>query len=290
MNSGGLLPSVFVTTGNPCSFLKVGTVNANDAPTGSARAEQNGFPVTAGVGDYVMVEFDVRRHGNFTDETATIILVVSPGGSAQWTPVITGSGWHHRQISVEAGATDVLVSIKFLVCDPETDNNVRMDIDNVEVSVSSTNPCPTPEDCDMVQSGSFQFCQGDADVTLERLGIGVPPCPCTADFNKNGAVDTPDFLQLLQYWTNTPGCYQEDLDCEGEGTVGATDLQMLLARWGPCSLSESPMGGSGSPGDLESALVLLGYADLAAYQVWLSQASEAEALASAYALAALLDK
>jgi hypothetical protein len=116
-------------------------------------------------------------------------------------------------------------------------------------------------------------------------------CPCTADFNGDGEVGISDFLQLLQYWTNDGGCHQEDLNCDG--LVDTVDFLDLLGQWGSCNL-QCPLGMaggfSGPPAELEAAVAALGFTDLAAYEQWLAQASSAQALASGYALAMLLQK
>jgi hypothetical protein len=286
VNEDGFLPGVFVADGNPCSYLRIGTINETDPETRTARAEQIGFTVSAAEDAFIVMEFDFRAFGGFDEDTAGILLSV-PGGSVFWTPEYIGSGWQHFQMSAQTDDLDPLVDISFVICDPNNENNVRMDIDNVVVYSSSSNPCPTPEDCDMVESGSFQFCEVDVETSLERQGTGPPDCPCVGDLNNDGEVDVVDWLELLTEWNiTTAGCYLADLDCDEY--VGTTDMNILLGNWDGCDPLGSPMGGGG--GDLEAALVLLGYEDLGAYQEWLAQASEAEALASAYALAALLEK
>jgi hypothetical protein len=37
---------------------------------------------------------------------------------------------------------------------------------------------------------------------------------------------------VLRYWT-APPCSAQDLDCDG--SVGPTDIAILLSAWGPCS-------------------------------------------------------
>ena len=68
-----------------------------------------------------------------------------------------------------------------------------------------------------------------------------------------------------------------------------TDFNLLLAQWGPCGVPP-PISGPSSQGELELAVMAMGFADLAAYQDWLLEASDAEGLASGYVLAALLLK
>jgi hypothetical protein len=287
VNEDGLLPTVFVADGNPCSYLRIGTIDEDDPDSFVASARQSEFTVPADEGDYIVIEFDLRGFGSFDEDTAEVTLSVTSGGSVNWTPQFSGGGWHHFKMSALSLDEDPEVEIAFDVCDPDNANNLRMDIDNVEAYASSTNPCPTPEDCDMVQSSNSQFCQIDVETPLGRDGIGLPDCPCVGDLDEDADVDIVDFLELLYEWTSAAGCYLADLDCDQGQDVDANDELILLAHWGPCDPLDSPSGGAG---DLDAALVLLGFEDLSAYEEWLSQASEAEALASAFTLATLLAK
>ncbi len=289
-NTGGLLPSVFVPRGNPCSYLKVGTNDSEEPPTSAARAWQEDFTVTAGQDDWVVIDFDARLFGSFffPPVAAELFVDSEPQGtnSSLWTPIFVAADvWGHYRITAQAPDANPTVRISFMVCE----ENLRMDVDNVVASSSSANPCPMPEDCDMEVAGFPQFCLGDEDGPLFRQGECSGPCPCTADFSGNSQVDTPDMLQLLQYWTDQDGCYQEDLNCDKK--VDTIDFLDLLGQWGSCNL-QCPLGMaggfSGPPAELEAAVAALGFTDLAAYEQWLAQASSAQALASGYALVMLL--
>ena len=56
-----------------------------------------------------------------------------------------------------------------------------------------------------------------------------PPPPCPADLNGNGSVDAADLAVLLNAWG---GSGTGDLD--GNSIVDAADLAALLNAWGPC--------------------------------------------------------
>ncbi len=58
------------------------------------------------------------------------------------------------------------------------------------------------------------------------------PAACFADLNDDGSVGVSDLLILLGFWGRcSPLCLG---DFDGDGNVGASDLLILLANWGPC--------------------------------------------------------
>ncbi|MCH2162249.1 MAG: hypothetical protein MK085_10295 [Phycisphaerales bacterium] len=57
-----------------------------------------------------------------------------------------------------------------------------------------------------------------------------PPLPCDADIDGNGTVDASDLGILLAYWGPKPA----GGDFNGDGYANAADLGILLASWGPC--------------------------------------------------------
>jgi len=75
---------------------------------------------------------------------------------------------------------------------------------------------------------NFAFVPGLQYATIPGNG-GTNPCP--ADFDGDGSVGASDLSVLLAAWgTNVP-----ELDLAGDGgPVGAGDLGVLLAFWGPC--------------------------------------------------------
>jgi hypothetical protein len=52
--------------------------------------------------------------------------------------------------------------------------------------------------------------------------------PCPADFDGNGSVGASDLSMVLAAW-NTPGA-----DLDGDGNTGASDLAVILGAWGDC--------------------------------------------------------
>ena len=61
---------------------------------------------------------------------------------------------------------------------------------------------------------------------------GLSDCPCPADFDGDGNVDSADLAELLADWGPCPGCAA---DFDGDGDVDSADLAELLADWGPCT-------------------------------------------------------
>ncbi len=62
-----------------------------------------------------------------------------------------------------------------------------------------------------------------------RITTAADPCP--ADLDGNGTVGASDLAMLLGSWGACAGC---PADLDGDGTVGAADLAELLGSWGPC--------------------------------------------------------
>ncbi|MFM1803917.1 MAG: hypothetical protein RL136_796 [Planctomycetota bacterium] len=69
---------------------------------------------------------------------------------------------------------------------------------------------------------------GQAEVVLQWEFDG--PASCPADLDGNGTIDAADLAMLLGAWNS--GGSPADLD--GSGTVDAADLATLLGSWGPC--------------------------------------------------------
>jgi hypothetical protein len=58
----------------------------------------------------------------------------------------------------------------------------------------------------------------------------VLPAPCTEDIDGDGTVGASDLSLLLVAWGTAGGA----ADLDGNGTVGASDLSQLLVSWGAC--------------------------------------------------------
>ncbi len=54
---------------------------------------------------------------------------------------------------------------------------------------------------------------------------------CVADFDGDGTVDAADLALLLGNWGPCAGC---PMDFDDDGQVGASDLAVVLGVWGPC--------------------------------------------------------
>ncbi len=64
-----------------------------------------------------------------------------------------------------------------------------------------------------------------------RAFLLTPPQICPADLDDDGTVGITDLLLLLSQWGPCPGC---TADLDGDDVVGILDLLDLLAAWGPC--------------------------------------------------------
>jgi hypothetical protein len=60
--------------------------------------------------------------------------------------------------------------------------------------------------------------------------LTVLPAPCTEDIDGDGTVGASDLSLLLVAWGTAGGA----ADLDGNGTVGASDLSQLLVSWGAC--------------------------------------------------------
>jgi hypothetical protein len=96
----------------------------------------------------------------------------------------------------------------------------------IRAVATSTNDCNLngiPDDCDIADGTSV-----DAD------GDGRPDecfAPgCVADLDDDGTVGASDLSLLLASW----GASGAAADLDGDGDVGASDLSLLLAAWGGC--------------------------------------------------------
>ncbi len=58
----------------------------------------------------------------------------------------------------------------------------------------------------------------------------TPPPPCVGDLNGDNTVDALDLAIVLGAW----GTATQQADVDGDGTVGASDLAFILGAWGPC--------------------------------------------------------
>lgn len=92
-----------------------------------------------------------------------------------------------------------------------------------------------------IATGLSQDCNNNAipdecdiadGTSQDANGNGIPDeCECDADLDGNGSVGASDLLVLLASWDPCKGC---PADFDGSGAVGVSDLLVLLANWGPC--------------------------------------------------------
>lgn len=95
--------------------------------------------------------------------------------------------------------------------------------------------CDEDDDDDGIPDGDDN-CPNDANPDQEDAdgdGIGdACDSDCDADLNGNGTVDAMDLAILLGSWGPCAGCAA---DLSGDGLVNAFDLALLLGMWGPCA-------------------------------------------------------
>ena len=60
------------------------------------------------------------------------------------------------------------------------------------------------------------------------------PTDCPADFNGDGTVEAADLAVLLGSWGSCPPDEDCPADFNDDGMVEAADLAELLGDWGPC--------------------------------------------------------
>ena len=75
----------------------------------------------------------------------------------------------------------------------------------------------------------FIFQVWDLGMDNPRITTAADPCP--ADLDGDGTVGASDLAMLLGSWGACAGC---PADLDGDGTVGAADLAQLLGSWGSC--------------------------------------------------------
>jgi hypothetical protein len=71
----------------------------------------------------------------------------------------------------------------------------------------------------------------------------------------DGSMLVANTTAIRRYWTEPP-CATEDLDCDG--SIGAADLSLLLAAWGPCGKGscDADLDGDGDVGASDLSLLL----------------------------------
>ncbi len=68
---------------------------------------------------------------------------------------------------------------------------------------------------------------------LSIASAGEVPCP--ADLDGNGTVRAPDLALLLGSWGPCDDCDDCPADFNDDCKVNAADLAQLLGAWGPCN-------------------------------------------------------
>ena len=85
---------------------------------------------------------------------------------------------------------------------------------------------------DLFTARKFASREHDPDLFRPELTIEYSiPTPCPQDLDGDGTVGASDLAMLLGSWGACPEC---PADFDGDGVVGAADLAQLLGSWGPC--------------------------------------------------------
>jgi predicted outer membrane repeat protein len=121
-----------------------------------------------------------------------------------------------------------------------------VDPQNGDLHLSPGSPCIDAGDNTAVPKGIDTDLDGNPrfvdDPATKDTGNGDPPIvdmgayefqvvTCPWDLDGNGSVGASDLLLLLLSWGPCKGC---PADFDGNGNVGASDLLALLVNWGPC--------------------------------------------------------
>lgn len=129
-------------------------------------------------------------------------------------PVVTGLIQFETPVLADVG-TDPVQVVR-----GDFDGNAVEDVAVIDAATGGTGPgSPT----------------GGVVVGLNLESGIVPPPPCPADLDANGAVDFSDLLTLLSGYGACPDPPQTcAADIDGSGAVDFSDLLALLAAYGPC--------------------------------------------------------
>lgn len=94
---------------------------------------------------------------------------------------------------------------------------------------------------------------GNSGSTKVYIFTGIQGIDC----NNNGEPDACDIFDDISNDQNNNGIPDEcDSDLDGNGSVGTSDLLMLLSNWGPCDECPSDLDGNGAVGTSDLLILL----------------------------------
>lgn len=226
-------PIIFGSGGNPCSYLRL-QPSEDEFEESWLGVRQEGLEFCHGTG-FATIEFDARGAEGMTipnrswisfldlELNHTPILRVIPD-SVEWVT-------YYVSIPLEGiPIVDGAVSFTTRCATPPCHEEMHLDIDNVRCFHSD-------EDLTSLFDSPFvvtvcEKCPIPAD-PFRVLGFGCGTTPsCPWDLDGDGTVGSSDLAILLSEFGPCPTCCLADFDDDGD--VDSADLAQLLGNWGPC--------------------------------------------------------
>ena len=223
--SGGALFNTF----DSHPILTNCTLAYNVATSGDFSAGYGGGMANYAGSDPVVTNSILWGNVNGDGGTGETAQVYNIGGGAPNEPVVNFSciegGWSG------AGGVGNTADDPLFVNTPASDFHLQPDSPCVDAGSNAAVPGDIATDLD----GNPRFIDGDDDGVAEvDMGAyefqGGVSCP--ADLDGDGTVGASDLAILLGTWGPVPTPDPPDFD--GDGDVDAFDLAILLGNWGPC--------------------------------------------------------
>ncbi len=99
--------------------------------------------------------------------------------------------------------------------------------------IGDTEDLANGDSADCNENGIPDECEIAAGTLPDKNGNGIPDeCEILGDIDGDGSVGVSDLLILLASWGPCPDCDNCPADLDGNCTVGVPDLLILLANWG----------------------------------------------------------
>ncbi len=222
--SGGALFNTFDSD----PILTNCTLAYNSATSGYYSPGHGGGMADYAGSDPVVTNSILWGNANGDGSTGESAQIYNIGGSTPNEPVVnfscTQGGW------TGAGGIGNTADNPLFVSTPASDFHLQPDSPCIDAGSNKAVPGDIATDLD----GNPRFIDGDddgvADVDMGAYEFqGGVSCP--ADLDGDGSVGASDLAVLLGNWGPCPDC---PADLDGDGAVGPFDLALLLGDWGPC--------------------------------------------------------